>query len=128
MAETALSALANLPGAAVFVVDRQLRYVLAGGEALSVAGYTSAGLVGRTVEEALGPTRGTMVAASYRRVLAGESIDLEHQERGRLFLTRGVPLRDADGRIRGALALSTDITERAKTRSALHARVESSLA
>lgn len=45
----------NMPGSAVFVVDHELRYRLAQGEALAAAGFKPEDLVGRTIFEALAP-------------------------------------------------------------------------
>lgn len=47
--------IANLPGTAAFVVGPDLRYQLAEGEALDLAGLVPADLVGRTVAEAMPP-------------------------------------------------------------------------
>jgi PAS domain-containing protein len=41
--------IANLPGAAAFIVGPDLRYVLAEGEALGSLGVKSGDLVGRTI-------------------------------------------------------------------------------
>jgi len=102
----------NLPGGAVFVVDRDLRYVLAAGEALTVAGVSAADMIGSRVRAAVPPERAELHAAHYERALAGETFEIEHQDRGRYYLTRGVPLRDAAGVIYGALAVSYDISSR----------------
>jgi PAS domain S-box-containing protein len=119
-AAPARALLAHLPGAAAFVVDRELRYVLAEGEGLAAAGLAPADLVGRTVAEAFRPGPGAPYAANYRRALAGEAFDLEHAEGGRDFITRGVPLRDPDGCVIGVLAVSTDLTARRRADAALH--------
>lgn len=42
----------NLPGSAAFVVDSELRYRMAGGEALATAGFKIEDFVGRTIFEA----------------------------------------------------------------------------
>lgn len=102
----------QLPGGAVFVVDQNLRYLLAQGEALTAAGFTPEQLVGRTVAQILPPEQAGETEARYRMALAGQGFEHEHAARGRAFLTRGVPLRDASGRITAALALSYDITDR----------------
>jgi len=102
----------NLPGGAVFVVDRELRYVLAAGEALTVSGVSAADLIGRRVRSPMPPERADLYETQYRRALAGECFEIEHQELGRYYLTRGVPLRDASGVIYGALAVSHDISSR----------------
>ncbi|MDQ6628802.1 MAG: PAS domain-containing protein [Pseudomonadota bacterium] len=105
----------NLPGGAVFIVDHELRYVTAVGEALTVAGLSGADFVGRTVADVQGPVNAPVYEERYRRALAGESFENEHQEHGRFYLTRGIPLRDDSGQVTGALAASYDITARRET-------------
>lgn len=58
-----LALIENLPGGAVFVVDRDLRYRLAEGEALRVAGFAPGDLVGRTIFDVLSPE----LAADYEK-------------------------------------------------------------
>lgn len=63
---------ANLPNGAAFIVDHELRYLLAEGEALSHAGFTPGDLVGKTLWEALDPELATQYEPYYRQALAGE--------------------------------------------------------
>ncbi|WP_158591698.1 PAS domain-containing protein [Deinococcus cavernae] len=119
-AEAALSAsesrlralIEHLPGSAVFVVDHDLRYQLAQGEALTEAGLTPEVLVGRTVAQAMPPALVADHEARYRQALAGNAFEVEHETQGRIFITRGVPLSNAAGKIYAALAVSYDITDR----------------
>ncbi|MBZ9752869.1 PAS domain-containing protein [Deinococcus sp. HMF7604] len=99
----------HLPGSAVFVVDHDLRYVLAQGEALAAAGFQPGDLVGQTVTQ-IAPLEGQ--EALYRQALTGEGFELEHISHGRAFVTHGVPLRTETGTVSAVLAVSYDITER----------------
>jgi len=120
---------ATLPGAAVFVFDRDLRYALAGGEAFGAAGFTPEAFVGRTVGEVLEPALAAEYALRIRPVFAGEPFEWEHAAHGRVFLSRGVPLREdasgapagggvadaanhAVGPVTAALVVSVDVTAR----------------
>jgi len=51
--------------------------------------------------------------------LAGFEFVVEHEAHGRVYVTRGVPLRDEDGLIFAALAVSYDITDRRLVEAAL---------
>ena len=53
--EQALALVENLPGGAAFVVDRDLRYAMAAGEALEAANFQPEDFVGRTIFEVLPP-------------------------------------------------------------------------
>lgn len=117
---------AHLPGAAAFIVDQDLRYVLAEGEALRAAGLAPADLVGKTIFEALEPPLAKAYEPMYRRALAGQEFAHEHESHGRVYVSRGAPLRDeaAGGRVYGALVLSYDITDRRRAEAELRASEE----
>ncbi|WP_420128858.1 PAS domain-containing protein [Longimicrobium sp.] len=115
----AMALVATLPRSAAFIVDHELRYRLAEGEALRDAGFTPGQFVGRTVEEVLGPAMAADYAPGYRQVLGGGTFEAEHDAHGRTFLTRGTPLRDAAGRVTAALFISVDVTARKAAEAAL---------
>ncbi|HEY8560145.1 MAG TPA: PAS domain S-box protein [Pyrinomonadaceae bacterium] len=104
----------NLPGGAAFVLNHDLRYLLAEGEALYAAGFEPADLVGKTIFEALSPNLAASYEPQFRQALAGEEFTHEHEAHGRVYVSRGVPLRDGNGEIYAVLAVSYDITERKK--------------
>jgi len=111
----------HLPGGAVFILDRELRYVMAAGEGLVRAGAAPEDFVGRKVSE-------TSMAASEHRyepalqgALAGESFEVEHSVNDVYFMSRGTPLRDASDRVTGVLVASFDITDRRQAEHELRA-------
>jgi PAS domain S-box-containing protein len=114
----------NLPGGAAFVVDPDLRYRLAEGEALSVAGFKPEDLVGRTIFEVLPPDLATSYEVLYRQALAGEPFEHEHNAHDRFYISRGKPLRSANGEVYAVLAVSYDITERRQAEAAAAADLE----
>ncbi|HYF60502.1 MAG TPA: PAS domain-containing protein [Burkholderiaceae bacterium] len=109
----------HMPGIAVFVVDRELRYRYVGGQGLESAGVRPTDFLGRTIFEALSPDVAALHAANYRQALAGHPFVHEHVSHGRHFVSHGRPLRDADGEVREAIAVSFDITERKAVEQAL---------
>ena len=119
--ELARAVAANLPNAAAFVLDRDLRYTLAAGEALSTAGFTPGGLKGKSVADVIEPELVPAYTANYRQVLAGEPFRTEHVRHDRHY---GTPLRDAAGRVTHALAVSYDITDRVRAEEGLRASEE----
>jgi PAS domain S-box-containing protein len=112
--------ISNLPGGAAFVVDRHLRYLLAEGEALSVAGFKPGDLVGKTIFEVLPPDLAANYEPMYRKALAGEPFEHEHHAHNHWYISRGTPLRAENGEIYAVLAVSYDISERKQSESALH--------
>jgi PAS domain S-box-containing protein len=111
--------ISHLPGGAVFVVDRDLRYVLAAGEALAIAGLKPENFVGRTIFEALLPELATSYEPIYRKCLAGEPFEHEHHAHARTYISRGTPLFDANGEVYAVIAISYDITDRKRAEEAL---------
>ncbi|WP_346294142.1 GAF domain-containing protein [Sphaerothrix gracilis] len=117
--EQALALIQNLPGGAVFLVDRDLRYRLAEGEALSTAGFNSEGLVGRTIFEALSPELAASYEPMYRQALAGKPFEHEHYAHDRWYISRGTPLYGRSDAAYTVLVVSYDITERKQAEATL---------
>lgn len=115
----ALALVENLPGGAAFVVDRDLRYTMAAGEALEATNFQPKDFVGRTIFEMLPPALATRYEPLYRQALAGEPFAHEHQAHNRWYISRGTPLRAGDGEIYGVLAVSYDISDRKQAEGAL---------
>ncbi|MFN7928757.1 MAG: PAS domain-containing protein [Blastocatellia bacterium] len=109
----------NLPGGAAFIVDRELRYLLAVGEALTDAGFVAQNFVGKTIFEALGAEVAASYEPNFRQALAGAAFTHEHDAYGRSYITRGLPLRSSSGEIYAVLAVSYDITERKRAEAEL---------
>ncbi|GAA6615380.1 PAS domain S-box protein [Scytonema sp. NUACC26] len=111
--------ISNLPGEAAFVVDRDLRYLLAEGEALALAGFKREDLVGRTIFEVLPPSLAANYEPMYRRALAGEPFEQEHHAHNHTYISRGTPLRAENGEIYAVLVVSHDISDRKRFEEAL---------
>jgi PAS domain S-box-containing protein len=111
--------IANLPGGAVFLVDHDLRYLLAEGEGVRLAGFTPADFEGKTIWEALDEHTARLYESHYRAVLAGEVVAWEHTSHGRWYVSHIVPIRHDAGAVTAALAMSYDITERKQAEAAL---------
>jgi hypothetical protein len=75
--ETSLRALRGLPDTSVAVFDRDLRYLLAVGPAVSDAGYDASAMPGRRMEDVLPADRWRALGPLYRGALAGRSASLE---------------------------------------------------
>lgn len=110
----------HLPGGAVFLLDTDLVYRLADGEALTQAGMRSDDLEGKSLFEVMGDHADAQMVADYRQVLAGHTFERQHRVGTRHYLSRGAPLRGSDGRVSAALVTSFDITPMVAAQQALH--------
>lgn len=121
---------AQLPGGAAFLLDGDLRYVLAEGQGIGPAGMARAQLAGRTIWEALDADTAAHHESFLRQALAGQPFEQEHASHGRHFVSRGVPVRNSHGDVTHVLVVSYDITERkrAEGRLRLLAQLSASLA
>jgi two-component system, cell cycle sensor histidine kinase and response regulator CckA len=110
----------NIPDGAVFLFDRDLRYVLAEGSNFEEVELRSTDLEGRTIWEALEPEAAAAVEPSYRAALAGESSSFEMEFRDNVYQVTVAPTFDDDGDIVGGLVHSQQITERKQLEEQLH--------
>jgi PAS domain S-box-containing protein len=101
----------NFPNGAVYVFDRDLRFLVADGAGLEAIGWSTDNLEGASVKD-LGEETRRILEPRYRKVLAGESLRFETAYRGRIVLSDYVPIRDDRGEVIMGLVVSTDITER----------------
>lgn len=109
----------NLPSAAAFVVDATLRYRLAEGKGLAACGLSSKDFEGELVSKLAPPAMRDQIEGDYLAALGGSPFHREHAVGDSYFVTYGEPLRDADGSVYAAIALSYDITEYKRTEDAL---------
>lgn len=101
----------NMPNAAVFLFDHDLRYLLADGPALAKSGWTRAQIEGRTVGEVMEPDHARRLTEQFRSALAGhvQEFEIGDDEVG-YYLSRVVPIRGEDGQVIAGMALALDVT------------------
>ena len=114
---------ANYPDGALFIVDRDWRYLAADGKALAETGLRSDMIVGRPLQEVFPELKDTL-AHYTRRAFAGEEVDYEVEYRGRHYAHHAIPLRDAVGVIEQVIVVAQDVTERRRADAALRASEE----
>ncbi|MFB6136394.1 MAG: PAS domain-containing protein [Halobacteriaceae archaeon] len=102
----------HFPNGAVTLFDHDLRYSVAGGEGLEVAGATPEGVEGRTIFEALPESLHERLEPPYRAALDGDSRTFELEYDDRTLQFRVVPVRDENGEVLGGMAISQDVTDR----------------
>jgi PAS domain S-box-containing protein len=107
---------ANAP-VVLSAIDRDGTYVLSEGKGLERTGLRPGELVGRSIFDVVASVPGGVDFV--RRALAGETMTWHAQMKGAHFDVLMTPRFDAAGSISGAIAVSIDITERARAEEAL---------
>ena len=102
----------NFPAGAVALVDEEFRYVTFGGTPEGEANVTRSDLEGAPIREVLPPEIAEVVVPRYEAALAGEPSEFVDTVDDRVYQFHFVPVRDDDGEVFAATAMSQDITER----------------
>ena len=108
---------------AIYMKDRDRKYVLINPNAENFLGFSAPELIGHTAEEFFDEDNAAMIRASDARVLSGETVE---EERTRLingvpltFHVVRVPMQDGSGQVKGICAIARDITEKLKMEAQL---------
>src|SRR5262249_38479435 len=102
---------------AVFVKDRQGRYLMINTAGARFLGRTVAEVIGKDDTELFSPETARAIMEGDRRIMAAEKIQT-YEDVGtaagvtRTYLSTKGPYRDARGTVRGMIGISRDITER----------------
>jgi len=106
----------------LFALDADGVFTLSDGAGLAPLGVAPGAVVGRSAFDV--HAAHPVIAAGLRRALAGEPADFIHTIDGFTLDARVTPLRDAQGRVMGAIGVSIDVTDRVRAEEALRAEEE----
>ena len=106
----------------LFALDSDGVFTLSEGQGLAALGLKPGEVVGRSVFELYGDVPD--ITRDIRLALAGEEVASTVRVFGLTFDSRYSPLRREDGTVSGLIAVSTDVTERARAEEALRLRAE----
>jgi diguanylate cyclase (GGDEF)-like protein/PAS domain S-box-containing protein len=124
---------ANLPDTSVFLIDHDLRILVADGEAIRRLGWSGDDMFrGQLVTELSGvpPDVLQLSLDCYRTALRGERAAFEFDSEGLTFSVQAVPIRAPDGTVESALVVARDVTlpTRSAQQLARHARQQEAIA
>ena len=106
----------SIPGGGVYVVDKDMRYLVADGAVTESFGLSREMLEGHTVSEVFRDQQRARMIERLNRNFAGEIVSYETEHNGRIYWTQQAPLFDSLGQ---AIIVTLDITERKHAEEAL---------
>jgi PAS domain S-box-containing protein len=109
----------NLPGSAIILFDRDLRFLLVDGPEVAATGFSSELMVGRTPAECLLPELVTMITPNLRAVLAGKRFSAEVPFGAQRYSYESVPILDSSGEVVSGMILVQNVTARHRAGLAL---------
>jgi PAS domain S-box-containing protein len=109
----------NMTDTAVILFDRDMRFLLAEGDALRAVGMDASQIEGRLMHEVLHEEIITFLDPYYRRTLAGETcaVELDYIA-GHIYQVRFIPITDAEQVVAGMIFVQ-DIAEQRQVEQAL---------
>lgn len=124
-AELRAAALSLMPGASVFVIDRDLRLVVAEGGALRQHQLDPGELTGKLLAEAVPAQAYDQLEPEYRATLEGETRDFIHisSDGTRTYRIQTRPIT-TEGEVTGGIVYSIDISELEEIREQLGEAIE----
>jgi hypothetical protein len=103
--------LLRFPNGTLNIFDRDLRYLLVGGEGLEAVGLTATYLRGKTLHELFPPAQVALVEPFYRRAFAGERVRFQVLLFGRDYYISAAPFHYDGARIATSIiAITQDVT------------------
>jgi PAS domain S-box-containing protein len=106
----------SIPGGGVYVVDKDMRYLVADGAITESFGLAREMLEGHTVSEVFRGSQADKMVDRLNRNFAGETVSYETEHNGRVYWTQQAPLSESIGQ---AIIVTLDITERKRAEEAL---------
>jgi PAS domain S-box-containing protein len=106
----------SIPNGGIFVVDRNLRYIIAEGSVMESYGYSREILEGHIISDVLDAESAARMQARLQRVFAGETLSYETEHKGHIYWTQYALMKESLGY---AIIITLDITERKQVERAL---------
>ncbi len=109
---------ANFPNGAVVLFDRDLRYLIAGGEGLADVGLSRETVEGRRPDEIFSPEVHAVVVPDHLAALAGQRSERELTFFGRSYAVQTFPVPDEEGAggVQFGIVIVRDVTEQVQAR------------
>lgn len=112
----------HIPNGAVFLFDRDLRYLLCEGAELEVIGLNNKEIVGKTPKEIFSEEIISQIEPIYGAALTGQSTVNEIAYEDQVYSSHTVPIRNEQGEIFAGMVLTQNITDLKRNEALLTAQ------
>jgi PAS domain S-box-containing protein len=109
----------NVPNSAIFIFDKDLRYVLAEGSLIGTISPPKEQVEGKTIYEITEPDLLSARESRYKAILMGNSQVEQFEEGDKSLLTNALPIKDEQGNIIYGMVIILDITDLTKAQKEL---------
>ncbi len=109
----------NLPKAAMFIFDKDLRYILAEGPLVGTISKSKEEIEGKTIYEVIRASEIDRVAEIYTSILKGEVKEFEQMFFERTMRVHHIPIRNAEAEIVYGMVMIFDISDLKQTQQEL---------
>ncbi len=108
---------ANIPNSAVYMFDRQLRFMLVEGGELHKDDFGKNNFAGKTLRESFSPDVANILEQHFKATLIGVESTIEINVKGKEYVYYFLPVRAENNQIMSGIALSVNITELKETKT-----------
>ncbi len=112
----------NLPKAAMFIFDKDLKFILAEGPLVGIVSKKKSEIEGKTVFETIRETERERAEKIYRGILAGESSETDQNFFNRSLKVYHLPIRNGKGEIIYGMVMVFDISDLKQVQNELEKR------
>ncbi len=112
----------NLPKSAMFIFDKDMRYILAEGPLIGIISKPKADIEGKEIRETIREAERERVVSVYQKILNGESSETEQNFFGRSLKVYHIPIKNEANEIIYGMVMILDITDLKDTQRELEKR------
>lgn len=109
----------NLPKAAMFIFNKEMRYILAEGPLVGIISRRKEEIEGKTIYETMPESDYSGIEEMYQQILKGNTKEFEQVLYGRTLRIHHIPIRNAEGEIIYGMVMTFDVTDLTTTQQEL---------
>lgn len=109
-----LAVMHNFPDGLIGVIDEELKYIIADGDALSELGWKNGKIIGKHVTDVISSMKTENITQLVGQAVHGHKVSFSIKNQDKTFDVRAVPVPNEDGKPKEGLVVIRDVSERTK--------------